>query len=139
MRLMRALGRGEARNLDAMMTSIADRTCIDFMRSRGRWSAILGPINEVVLDTTEAADTTSETLGDPRDRVRFVVLQFFEQQGSACHELARAYFAELDWSLVAQGLGRSAEAVRKQWSRCLGILRREAAKSPQFQILADGF
>ena len=55
------------------------------------------------------------------------MLEFFTARESRCRDLATAFFAEQDWKAVAEAEGRSHDAVRKQWSRCLGMLR-EAAR-----------
>lgn len=127
-RLLRAVRRAGALNLEALMTSIAHRTAVDHIRRRHRWSRLV----ESVPDPADAPGAaTAPAAGPPDDsleRLRFVVLEHFAADSPGCHELARAYFESRDWRRVAQDLGRSHDAVRRQWSRCVDALRAEAAR-----------
>lgn len=126
-RLMRALRHAEARNLEALTTEIARRTAIDHLRSRRRWEALVEPWSG---DTADPLVEDPGLAGDPLERVRFEVMAFFERGHSECLELARAYFREMDWGTVAATTGRSQEAVRKQWSRCVAALRAAVRTDP---------
>jgi len=137
-RLLRAVRREPVDNVEALMTEIARRTAIDCLRRNTRWSAI------VTTDTTDVervADPTTPAsrLGDPVERLQFVVLEFFTMREARCQDLATAYFAEQDWKEVAAKSGRSHDAVRKQWSRCLEMLRQAARDEfgPLMECLAD--
>ena len=124
-RLLRAVRREPIENLEALMTAIARRTAVDWLRRRIRWKVLIDPAlsaEEVHIPAPSPAE-----LGDPLERLRFVVVEFFGSGESDCRELALAFFADQDWKKVAGNCGRSHEAVRKQWSRCLGLLR-EAAR-----------
>jgi RNA polymerase sigma factor (sigma-70 family) len=124
-RLLRAVRREPVGNLEALMTEIARRSAIDCLRRNTRWSAILAadtPDLEQVADPAGA----SARLSDPVERLQFVVLEFFTVREARCQELATAYFAEQDWKAVASRSGRSHDAIRKQWSRCLEMLRQAA-------------
>jgi RNA polymerase sigma factor (sigma-70 family) len=124
-RLLRAVRREPVDNLEALMTEIARRAAIDCLRRNTRWSAILAgdtPDLEQVADPAGAGTR----LSDPVERLQFVVLEFFTVREARCQELANAYFAEQDWKVVASRSGRSHDAVRKQWSRCLEMLRQAA-------------
>jgi DNA-directed RNA polymerase specialized sigma24 family protein len=127
-RLLRSVRREGVLNLEALMTSIAHRTAIDHIRRHYRWAKLV----ESVPDPAEApgalAVPAAGPPGDSLERLRFVVLEFFARNESGCHELACAYFDGRDWRRVAQTLGRSHDAVRRQWSRCVGALRAEAAR-----------
>ncbi len=129
-RLMRALRHAEARNLEALTTEIARRTAIDHLRSRRRWEALVEPWSEETGELADAMAPDPAEMGDPLERVRFGVMAFFESGQSECLELARAYFRELDWLTVAAACGRSPEAVRKQWSRCVAALRAAVRTDP---------
>jgi len=124
-RLLRAVRREPIHNLEALMTEIARRTAVDWLRRRIRWRVLIDPALSVEDVYVQAASPCE--LGDPVERLQFVVVEFFGSGESACRELALAFFAEQDWKKVAGSCGRSHEAVRKQWSRCLGLLR-EAAR-----------
>lgn len=124
-RLLRAVRREPIENLEALMTEIARRTAIDWMRRRTRWSAIVDPAHPPVEDVADPK-ARAEELGDPLDRLYFVVVEFFGTRESGCRDLATAYFAGQDWKAVAEARGRSHDAVRKQWSRCLELLRAAA-------------
>jgi len=124
-RLLRAVRREPVENLEALMTEIARRTAIDSLRRRTRWNLIMSP---QVEDLERVPDpVVPAPMGDPVERLHFVVLEFFTVHEARCRELAVSYFAEQDWKVVAAEQGRSHDAVRKQWSRCLEMLR-EAAR-----------
>ena len=127
-RLLRAVRREPVENLEALMTEIARRTAIDCLRRRTRWSVVLSPESQ---DFDQVPDPAGPApLGDPVERLHFVVLEFFTAREARCRELAVAFFAEQDWKVVAAGQGRSHDAVRKQWSRCLEMLREAARGEP---------
>ncbi len=128
-RLLRAIRRDGARSLEALMTAIARRTAIDHFRRR-RWAAQFDPLPDVEGGPGTPAGPAPDEFGDPVERLRFVVLEFFAAHGSACHELALAFFDRRDWHCVARGTGRNYEAVRRQWTRCVSALRSEARRSP---------
>jgi hypothetical protein len=62
------------------------------------------------------------------------VVEYFTQRDARCKELAVAFFAGDDWKAVAVAERRSHDVIRKQWSRCLGLLR-EAAKDEKGPLL----
>lgn len=131
-RLNRACRRTVVENMEGFMTTIAKRVSIDHIRSRTIETAVMTPLS---ADMDAAAPPDPEPFadqGDPLDRLRFMVLEFFRSGKSKCHEIALAYFAELDWIQVAQQFGRSHAAIRKQWSRCVENLREEAATEGSF-------
>ena len=127
-RLLRALRHEPARNLEGLMTEIARRTVIDSIRSRQRWDRLVRPLDEEIDDLPGAsADALAEEFGDPLDRTRFVVLEYFRVRSPGCHELALLYFDQESWQAVSARIGKGYQAVRKQWSRCIESLR-EAAR-----------
>ena len=125
-RLLRAVRREPIQNVEALMTEIARRTAVDWLRRRIRWKVLIDPALSAE-DVRVPAPSPSE-LGDPLERLQFVVVEFFGSGESGCRELALAFFADQDWKKVAGSRGRSHEAVRKQWSRCLGLLREAAQR-----------
>jgi DNA-directed RNA polymerase specialized sigma24 family protein len=128
-RLLRAVRREPVENLEALMTEIARRTAIDSLRRRTRWMALVRD-DEIALETAPDPRARADQLGDPVERLQFVVLEFFEARRARCRELAVAYFAEQDWKAVAAARGRTHAAVRKQWSLCLALLRSAARTDP---------
>ena len=137
-RLLRAVRREPVLNVEALMTEIARRAAIDCLRRNTRWSAIL-TVDSSELDRAADSAPSHSRLGDPVERLQFVVLEFFTVREARCQELATAYFAEQDWKAVASRSGRSHDAVRKQWSRCLEMLRQAAREEfgPLMECLCD--
>lgn len=127
-RLLRALRHEGARNLEGLMTEIARRTVIDWIRSRQRWDHLVRPLDDDVEDPPDRGTPSPEEFGDPDERIRFVVLEYFHARSPGCHALALAYFQGEDWQTAAKRIGQSYAAVRKQWSRCIDALR-QAARS----------
>ena len=125
-RLLRVVRRERVENVEALMTEIARRTATDWLRRRIRWKVLIDPV--LSPEDLPVAAPPGSDLGDPMERLRFVVVEFFGAGESSCRELAIAYFAEQDWKQVAANSGRSHMAVRKQWSRCLGLLREAAQR-----------
>jgi len=128
-RLLRAVRREGARNLPGLMAMIARRTATDHIRAKIRWKLFQQALSRLAPSPSGALP--SPEIGDPLHNLRFLVLEFF-RGGTLCAELARAYFEEQKWEGVASHLGRSHEAVRQQWSRCLGRLRAAAQRDPDF-------
>ena len=131
-RLLRAVRREGARNLEALMTTVARRTRIDFIRHRRCWSAVLTPLDETVADVPDPARSGLDGAGDPLERLEFMVLEFFRSCSAPCLQLAEFYFSEQDWRSVSNRVGLGYEAVRKQWSRCVEKLRAHARLSEGF-------
>jgi RNA polymerase sigma factor (sigma-70 family) len=131
-RLLRAVRREPVDNVEALMTEIARRVEIDCVRRNTRWSALVEPAPD---DLDRIAPTTpEESVGDPVDRLQFLVIEYFTAREARCRDLAVAYFADQDWKHVAEAAGRSHEAVRKQWSRCIEMLR-QAARDEQGPLM----
>ncbi|HKQ59507.1 MAG TPA: sigma-70 family RNA polymerase sigma factor [Candidatus Eisenbacteria bacterium] len=126
--LLRAVRREGARNLEGLMTVIGRRVVIDYIRNRQRWARIVQPMADDGPEPSDPSAGTPETFGDPDQRTRFVVLEYFQARSPKCHELALAFFGEEDWRRVATRLGQAYSAIRQQWSRCVKTLR-EAARS----------
>jgi RNA polymerase sigma factor (sigma-70 family) len=127
-RVMRALRATQARNIEALTSEIARRTAIDHLRSRRRWEALVGPWTEEAEET--AGPPRHGPPGDPLERARFAILGLFERERSACLELAQQYFSDQSWSEVSERLGRTTDALRKQWSRCVAALRKAVRTDP---------
>jgi RNA polymerase sigma factor (sigma-70 family) len=134
-RLLRAIRGEKPRDLEALMAEIAHRVTVDHLRRRKRWKLLVEPASEGLLEQAPAVSPVNTEPGDPVARIRFVVLNYFGD--SDCGDLAQAYFAQLDWMRVAERVGRSHAAVRKQWSRCLERLRQAVAREPSLAPLAD--
>lgn len=125
-RLLRALRHEGARNLEGLMTEIARRTAIDWIRTRGRWGRLVRPLDDATDDPADPSVSLPDEFGDPDERIRFTVLEYFSARSPGCHALAIAFFQDEDWQRVAERTGRGYAAVRKQWSRCIEALRQAA-------------
>jgi len=139
-RVFRALGAGEARNLDGLASVVARRTWVDYLRRKTRARRHLVVTDSAVLDASSSAahaDTGDDGhLGGLRHRIELIVQEVFDEHGAgACLELARAYFDERDWSVVARQLELSHASIRKRWSRCLRTLREAMARDPDLAPL----
>jgi RNA polymerase sigma factor (sigma-70 family) len=132
-RLIRYLRRARAQNTEALMGTIAYRTWNEFLRRVVRERRLfesIDPNDEVIPDRAPGPGSP----GNPISRFRFSVLEVFEAQQSPCHELGRLYFESLSWNRVAEILGKSPEAVRRQWSRCIEMLREMAGKQTDLRL-----
>jgi len=132
-RMLRYVRRERVQNLEALLTEMTRRTAIDALRRRTRWSALVTSDDDVVAEVADPVARTDEP-GDPLERLQFVVVEYFTQREARCRDLAVAFFAGDDWKSVAQAEGRSHDVIRKQWSRCLGLLR-EAARDEKGPLL----
>lgn len=123
---------------EALVVTIARATAIDFIRRKRRWAHLLALRGDEwrVAGEREPAPDLDE---DPVDRIRFAVLEYFDAENAACADLARHFFRGEEWSRLANDAGRTVEAVRKQWSRCLSVLRKAAADHPLFSYVRDWY
>ena len=121
--LVRISRKEQITNLDGMLSTLAERKYIDYLRRKGRWAALLAPWSRDAEDT--AAHGWNET--DPAERIAFMALEFFHSENSACEELHRHFLKGLEWGEVATGLGLNPATVRKRWERCLDNLRAAVA------------
>lgn len=136
-RLLRAVRRESATNPHALMTTIADRTAISYIRRITRERPIFEPLTEVTENLPDPKSETQEVPGDIQERVELVVQEVFRSRRSSCLELAMAFFEKRNWSAVADALGISHDAVRARWSRCVALLRKVVTADPEFRLLAD--
>ena len=134
-RALRASRRAPIRNVEAFLTEIAKRVVFDELRRRTRSAALFAPEAEGGYARAAPVERASVEFGDPVARVRFVILNFFGQ--TACGELARFFFREMNWKQVAGQQGRSHAAVRKQWERCVSLLREAVRTDPTLAALSD--
>jgi len=128
LRLIRTVRLEPARNLEGLMSKIAHDVIVDFLRRRRRWSILLGSVH--VTDPSQQTAPCPEQFGDPDERLRFTVMEFFRQRQGSCLELALAFFQETDWRTVASRMDTGYGAVRQKWSRCVALLRDAARKNP---------
>src|SRR5262249_36061487 len=133
-RMLRFVRRERVENIEALLTQLARRTAIDALRRRTRWSALVTTDDEAVASGADPLARADEP-GDPLERLQFVVVEYFTARDARCRELAVAYFAGEGWKAVALAEGRSHDVIRKQWSRCIGILREAAGddRGPLFE------
>jgi hypothetical protein len=138
-RVLRALRGSDVRNPEGLSVMAADRAAGDWWRARRRWQGRFESLDPAA-DPPGGDPLREGTFGDPLERVRFVVTEFFDSSHAGCAELARPFFESRDWGAVAAALGRSHEAVRKQWSRCVALLRERlrGELAPLFQAFRDG-
>jgi DNA-directed RNA polymerase specialized sigma24 family protein len=123
--LLRTVRREPVRNLNALMNDIARKTAIGHARRSVRWHSLL---HRAAVEQASTPGSTVE-VGDPIERFRFVVLEFFRRNSPNCHDLAIRYLQEGNWAEVAAHLGRNPAAIRQQWSRCVGVLRERTRRS----------
>ncbi len=115
-------------NLDAFLNTISHRVWVDHVRRRASWKRHFDPLLDGDEHGAAAAPVAPESeFGTPVARTRFLVIEFFRSRKSTCLPLVSEYFLELDWSQVAERLGRSHAAIRQQWKRCVDALRQAVA------------
>lgn len=137
-RVLRVLRCTQARNPEGLATWAADLAVKDWLRSNRRWHLRHTGLPSGDIQSPDRAPGAG-SFGDPLERLRFVVLEYFRSREAACAELAEPFFASCDWEQVARATGRSHDAVRKQWSRCIARLRLElsADLAPLFEVFRD--
>ena len=108
------------------MTEIARRTYVDFVRRRRVQRAWFESIGDATAQVPDPDAEVAVEIGDPVRRVRFIVLEFFENRHAECLKLAQAFFAGREWVEIAAERKSRPEAIRQQWLRCMGQLRHKA-------------
>jgi DNA-directed RNA polymerase specialized sigma24 family protein len=134
--VFRVVRKEGATNLEGLMSTVAHRTAVGFIRRRVRWRKIMEPFSDNAADCAAPATRAHESLGDPCERVRFTVLEFF-RDSMLCMELVTSLFEGKTWSAVAAETGIDHEAVRQRWSRCLKRLRSAAQADPGWLLLRE--
>lgn len=129
--LLRALRTAPARSIDALRIVIGRRAWFGFLRREYRWRKLLAAnsvdeLAEVTADRSRPEDPLA--VGDPAERLRFQVLEYFGARHAKCTKLAALFFSGLDWIEVGRRVGMGYGAVRQQWSRCLAALRTAVAR-----------
>lgn len=137
--LLRVVRREGIRNLDGLLGQVAKTTVIDAIRREQRRRARFSEVGEDLPEVPAPPVGPDDELADPLERLRFVVLEHFRRHDTACGGLALAFFSDEDWKTVAEGLGRTYDAVRQQWSRCVRALRAALASEagPLFDWITE--
>jgi DNA-directed RNA polymerase specialized sigma24 family protein len=135
--ILRTSRRETIANPSGLATIAAERAIKDWLRARRRWWAHHPELNAYDAVQIDDEPLPSEEFGDPLERVRFVVLEFFRINHARCRELAEPYFESSDWNEVAARLQCTPEAIRKRWSRCIAVLRAslKGDLAPLFAVL----
>lgn len=140
-RLLRASRGAPVENPRGLTSTVTDRAAKDWLRARRRWRARFCESADPGERAPDPNAPEPGAFGDPLERVRFTVLEYFRQADGPCAEIATAYFESRDWGSVAAAAGLAAAAVRKRWSRCVDRLRLElrGTLAPLFEALnGDG-
>lgn len=123
-RLFFALERTVPRNLDAFATDITDKVVIDFVRkgyvdgTRHEPRSTEDEGEPDIPDASAGADVWT----DRTESLEFLVQEFFEQRGAReCLQLMYHRFDSVkpDWDEIGTKVGKSADAAKQAWSRCL--------------------
>jgi hypothetical protein len=129
-RLWEYLGRSKADNLDALMNTIGQRTAKDYLRRLRIIRILFGQTLDQAMVESLAAPPADENLGDPLERFRFMVVEFFEMTGAPCGKLAAKFFAKISWKIVGETIGVAPNTIAKQWERCVTRLRAFVVANP---------
>lgn len=137
--LLRVARREGIRNLDGLIGQLAKTTVIDAIRREQRRRARFSEVGEASPEAPAPPSGPDNEFADPLERLRFVVLEHFRRHDAPCLGLASAFFAGQDWKAFAEGLGKSHDAIRQQWSRCVKALRAALAseEGPLFEWITE--
>lgn len=137
-RLHRAVRREAPRNLEALMTDIAHKTALDHIRSRTRWAQLMVE-GEPDPDRCGALPPAHpEHVGDPLERLRFLLLNAFDAVCPAVLPRVEARLDGLSWDeivLAEAGRGRhvTAAALRKEFERAVAKVRTHLTNRDEFR------
>ncbi len=126
-RLFRMSLRSPIRSVEAALNTIADAVVADWVRGRRRWKKYFTPWTDDLESVADLRAFGACDIGDPMERLRFVVIEFFERAHAPCAELARQFFAKVSWKALAEARGRSHAGILQLWSRCVRRLREALA------------
>jgi len=114
-------------NPDALVTTLANRICVDHVRRMRGPTGRLDPLPESDSPLELPARAPASEVGaDMLELFRFVVLEHFRQNDAPCHDMATQFFAEQSWSHVARQQQLKPNTVIKRWSRCMEQIREMA-------------
>lgn len=119
--------------VDRLAYDIARKTIKDYVRRKTRWRRIMtGMADPTTLDRV-GSPPSAGGIGDPIERFRFVVLEYFRGSAPGCEDLARVHFeGKESWKDVALRTGATPESVRQRWSRCVASLRDRIRRDRDF-------
>ena len=122
--LFRLSQRETLANPEAFATTLIHRVCVDHVRRMRGPAGRLEPLPDAGAPLEmPAPDPSQQVSADMLELFRFVVLEHFARHDAPCHELAREFFAEHSWSVVAAHLGLRHNTAIKRWSRCMERVR----------------
>lgn len=122
-RLYRTSRREPIRNLEAIANTIASSVVEDHRRATAREKAFLKRLAQLRPGGPLAQTDEPGDLGDPMDRLYFLVIAYFNAVHAPCADLAEQFFSRNSWKDLAAARGRSDTGIRKLWSRCTDRLR----------------
>lgn len=128
--VLRALRRETVRNVDSLASTIARATAIDEVRRLQRERRRMTEYEHVAPRAGEGRRSGSRFVHQ-LDLLWFLLCDYLRTQQASCQSLAELYAERGDWRLVAQTLGSTHDAIRKQWSRCTRALRAALAREPE--------
>ncbi|HXS81661.1 MAG TPA: hypothetical protein VN896_03000 [Methylomirabilota bacterium] len=123
----------------AMMNQVANFAAIDLVRElvkRGRFVTIDGDDGDDSGDRVASIDPERTALGpapihrDAPERLRHLVLAWFDAENKPCHDLGIHYYSGQGWQAVSQELGLGIDTVRQRWSRCVKQFREFLTENP---------
>jgi len=121
-RLLRALRSRPALHLHGLISKIAGDEESDAIRGWRRRTA-----RNVALDDRVEPPTPEPAIEceaeDPLTRQRWLLLTYFERRDARCLDVARRLLAGETLRAIAECEGRSHDALRQQWHRCVVALR----------------
>lgn len=133
-RLLRAVRREGARSLEALMTTIAERTRNDFLKkwmNRGKRDQPIEEFEPLLAEPSGDASAALQALEDDPGRVAFLILQLVGRIQPSALPLLEAKMRGKSLEEVAREQRRTALAVRKEWSRVAQKLRDYASAHPE--------
>jgi len=122
-RLLRAVRRSPATHIHGLIAKIAGDEEADAIREWKRRSARNVAFDDRIEPATPEPAISCEA-EDPLTRQRWVVLTYFERHEARCLEVARRLLGGDTLRAIAERDGRSYDALRQQWHRCVVGLRR---------------
>lgn len=139
LRYIRRARRETIDNPEALLATIGNGVALDWIGRRVRWRKIMAPLGPDEVESTADHAASPDMFEDPVRRTIQVVELFFSQNDERCGVLFRFHINGVPWSDVAEKQSRSHDAVRKQWSRCVQMLRTALEDEPEFKPLKEWY
>ena len=134
-KLHEMLAKGPVDRVEGILMTIGHRALVDYWRRKSLERRHVEPLGPEGEERQSHDEDPFDQLEDRRAEVRWVILAYFRRHAPKCHDLALSYFAEESWEIMGRKAGKRADAVKREWHRCVARMTQSASRNPRSMLI----